>query len=204
MRYSNVAAPFALVAGANAWNTSYTTEVVTSFTTYCPEATTLTQNSKAYTVTKDQTLTITDCPCTLTHPIVESSATPAPISTSSVAQVISIIASPSSFSTETASQTVASSATVVSVPSVSAAPVASGISPAVSSAAAFSAPYPTTVVSASVALGTAAPIGSASSVPSSPVSPVSPSTSPFTGAGKRLVASGTSIAAVFALAAFFL
>ena len=42
------------------------TEVVTSFTTYCPAATTLTFNDKVYTVTAATTLTITDCPCTIT------------------------------------------------------------------------------------------------------------------------------------------
>ncbi|KAH8169811.1 hypothetical protein LIA77_10355 [Sarocladium implicatum] len=46
-----------------------TTEVVTAFTTYCPEATTLTYGDKTYTVTEATTLTITDCPCTLTKPV---------------------------------------------------------------------------------------------------------------------------------------
>lgn len=49
--------------------TVYTTEVVQTLTTYCPEATTLTQGNKTYTVTKPTTLTITDCPCTVTKPI---------------------------------------------------------------------------------------------------------------------------------------
>lgn len=53
----------------------YTTEVVTSFTTYCPAATTLTYNHKTYTVTEATTLTITDCPCTLTK---ASTSYPAP------------------------------------------------------------------------------------------------------------------------------
>ncbi|KAL2062585.1 hypothetical protein VTL71DRAFT_5657 [Oculimacula yallundae] len=43
-----------------------TTEVVKSYTTYCPVPTTIVQNSKTYTVTKATTLTITDCPCTAT------------------------------------------------------------------------------------------------------------------------------------------
>ncbi|EFY93510.1 acid phosphatase precursor [Metarhizium acridum CQMa 102] len=43
------------------------TEVVNSYTTYCPGSTTLTQGSKTYVVSKATILTITDCPCTLTH-----------------------------------------------------------------------------------------------------------------------------------------
>ncbi|KAL5317873.1 hypothetical protein ACEPPN_014973 [Leptodophora sp. 'Broadleaf-Isolate-01'] len=47
----------------------WTTETVTRFTTYCPEPTTLVYNHKTYTATKDETLTITDCPCTITKPV---------------------------------------------------------------------------------------------------------------------------------------
>ncbi|KAF4456516.1 putative SED1-abundant cell surface glycoprotein [Fusarium austroafricanum] len=49
--------------------THYTTEVVTAITTYCPGATTLTYGDKTYTVTKETTLTITDCPCTVSYPV---------------------------------------------------------------------------------------------------------------------------------------
>ncbi|KAL7947640.1 hypothetical protein V8C42DRAFT_363945 [Trichoderma barbatum] len=45
------------------------TEVVTSYTTYCPGSTVFTAGSSTYTVTQATTLTITDCPCTLTHTI---------------------------------------------------------------------------------------------------------------------------------------
>ncbi|PBP21196.1 hypothetical protein BUE80_DR007764 [Diplocarpon rosae] len=45
----------------------YTTEVVTKYTTYCPEPTTFVgPNSKTYTVTEATTVTIEDCPCTVT------------------------------------------------------------------------------------------------------------------------------------------
>ncbi|KAH6874077.1 hypothetical protein B0T10DRAFT_499423 [Thelonectria olida] len=47
----------------------YTTEVVTALTTYCPGATTLTYNDKTYTITQETTLTITDCPCTISKPV---------------------------------------------------------------------------------------------------------------------------------------
>lgn len=46
-----------------------TTEVVTAYTTWCPGATEITHGSHTYTVTEATTLTITDCPCTLTHTI---------------------------------------------------------------------------------------------------------------------------------------
>lgn len=42
------------------------TVVVESFTTYCPEPTTLTYNEVRYTVTEPTILTVTDCPCTIT------------------------------------------------------------------------------------------------------------------------------------------
>lgn len=57
MRFSTaVAASAAFVAGANAWGNYtgpvYTTEVVTAYTTYCPEATKITHGGVTYTVTE--------------------------------------------------------------------------------------------------------------------------------------------------------
>jgi hypothetical protein len=46
-----------------------TTDVVTSYTTWCPYAMTFTQGSHTYTVTTATTLTITDCPCTIVRTI---------------------------------------------------------------------------------------------------------------------------------------
>lgn len=60
---------------------SVVTNVVTAFTTYCPEATTLSYGGKLYTATAHETLTITDCPCTLTSTVGSSAAatkTPTP------------------------------------------------------------------------------------------------------------------------------
>ncbi|KAK9388189.1 acid phosphatase [Lipomyces mesembrius] len=62
---------------------TYITETVTDYTTYCPYATVFTQGSKTYTVTEATTLTITDCPCTLTHTVTGS--TSVPVSTASTA-----------------------------------------------------------------------------------------------------------------------
>lgn len=62
-------APLALAGSAVAGfsNDTTVTEVVTAYTTYCPEPTTFTTNGKTYTVTEATTLTITDCPCTIIH-----------------------------------------------------------------------------------------------------------------------------------------
>lgn len=53
----------------------YTVEVLTTYTTICPSATQLTYNGKTYTVTEATTLTITDCPCTITRPAHHSTVT---------------------------------------------------------------------------------------------------------------------------------
>jgi hypothetical protein len=77
MRFATAAAVFAFVASASASvygygnSTQYTTtEIVHELTTYCPYATQITQGSKVYTVSEATTLTIKDCPCTLTHTLV--------------------------------------------------------------------------------------------------------------------------------------
>jgi hypothetical protein len=53
--------------GTSNGTVAYTTMVVTALTTFCPYATELTHNGITYTVTEATTLTITDCPCTVTH-----------------------------------------------------------------------------------------------------------------------------------------
>jgi len=52
----------------------YTTEVHTAYTTVCPAATQLTYNGITYTATASQTLTITNCPCTVVKPVYTTSA----------------------------------------------------------------------------------------------------------------------------------
>ena len=74
MKFS-AAAVLAAAAGAQAWsNVTYTTEVVTALTTYCPFATQVTHNGQTYTVTEATTLTITNCPCTVTKPVSTTSS----------------------------------------------------------------------------------------------------------------------------------
>ncbi|PNP77145.1 hypothetical protein FNYG_09445 [Fusarium nygamai] len=65
---------FAAGVAAHAKNVTYTTEVVTAYTTYCPGPTEIVHGDKTYTVTKATTLTITDCPCTVTKPVITTSA----------------------------------------------------------------------------------------------------------------------------------
>ncbi|OLN85975.1 Clock-controlled protein 6-like protein 2 [Colletotrichum chlorophyti] len=72
MKFS--AAALVLAAGAMAHkNVTYVTEVVSSYTTYCPGPTVITHADKTYTITSATTLTITDCPCTVTKPVLTSS-----------------------------------------------------------------------------------------------------------------------------------
>jgi len=72
MKFS-AAVVLAAVAAVNAWsNVTYTTEVVTAVTTYCPAATEVTYGGTTYTITEATTLTITNCPCTITKPVTTS------------------------------------------------------------------------------------------------------------------------------------
>ncbi|KAH8707262.1 Clock-controlled protein 6 [Beauveria bassiana] len=74
MKFS-VAAVLAVAAGATAHsNVTVTTEVVDVYTTYCPEATQITHGTKTYTVTAPTTLTISECPCTITRPVTVTSS----------------------------------------------------------------------------------------------------------------------------------
>ncbi|KAK5165631.1 hypothetical protein LTR04_001180 [Oleoguttula sp. CCFEE 6159] len=63
----------------------YVTEVVTAYTTYCPYATSVVVNNSTYTVSSATTLTISNCPCTITHsstssiPVAPISAGTAPV-----------------------------------------------------------------------------------------------------------------------------
>ncbi|CAK7567199.1 MAG: hypothetical protein SEPTF4163_005161 [Sporothrix epigloea] len=69
MKFSAASVLALATAASAASNVSYTTEIVTALTTYCPESTLLTHNGVTYTITEATTLTITDCPCTITKPV---------------------------------------------------------------------------------------------------------------------------------------
>ncbi|KAI0904434.1 hypothetical protein F4824DRAFT_256774 [Ustulina deusta] len=80
MKFALAAA--ALVAGVSASypaysaapNVTYTTKVVTAYETYCPGPTQITYGTNTYTVTEATTLTITDCPCTVSVPVYTTSS----------------------------------------------------------------------------------------------------------------------------------
>jgi hypothetical protein len=82
MKYS-VAAVLAVAATASAWSNatvSYVTEVVDVYTTVCPASSTLTFNGVTYTntLTTSSTITVTNCPCTISKPVYTSSAVAVP------------------------------------------------------------------------------------------------------------------------------
>jgi hypothetical protein len=57
---------------------STTTTVVSSYVTYCPYPTTITENGYEYTVTEATTLTVSNCPCTRTLTCSTTSTTSCP------------------------------------------------------------------------------------------------------------------------------
>ncbi|KJX92202.1 hypothetical protein TI39_contig5892g00005, partial [Zymoseptoria brevis] len=64
-------------ASADSPSGAYTTEIVDQFTTYCPSPTTITYGpSQTYVVTAAGSVTITDCPCTITKPVYPGGAAP--------------------------------------------------------------------------------------------------------------------------------
>jgi len=82
MKYS-VAAVLAVAATASAWSNDtvvYTTEVVDVYTTVCPASATITFNGHTYTntLTESSTITITNCPCTISKPVYTTSSVAAP------------------------------------------------------------------------------------------------------------------------------
>lgn len=58
---------------------AYVTEVVTAYTTYCPEPTEITHAGETYTVSEATTLTILDCSCTVTKPATSAPTVPATV-----------------------------------------------------------------------------------------------------------------------------
>lgn len=74
MKFSVAAVVAAAAAVSANKNATVVTEVVDVYTTYCPGPTQITHGSKTYTVTEPTTLTITDCPCTVTKPITTTSS----------------------------------------------------------------------------------------------------------------------------------
>lgn len=151
---------------------AYVTEVLTAYTTYCPEATKITHAGETYTVTEATTLTITNCPggCTVVKP-----------ATSSVVSVCN-----------DCSTTPAAPAVPATTPAEHETPAAP-TEPAQESPVAPIAPYPsangTTPIVAPAPSGTGAPSESTTG------------TTPFEGAASTLTATGAGILAIFGLVA---
>ncbi|KAK1731033.1 hypothetical protein CaCOL14_005657 [Colletotrichum acutatum] len=73
MKFSAAALVLAAAGAMAHKNVTYVTEVVSAYTTYCPGPTVISHADKTYTITSATTLTITDCPCTVTKPVITSS-----------------------------------------------------------------------------------------------------------------------------------
>jgi hypothetical protein len=68
MQFFKLAVLAGLAASVSAWhNETWVTTTVDVFTTVCPHATHLTFNGVTYTATESETITITNCPCTLSY-----------------------------------------------------------------------------------------------------------------------------------------
>ncbi|KAI4860757.1 hypothetical protein F4820DRAFT_435956 [Hypoxylon rubiginosum] len=84
MRFTQILAPAAgLFAAVNAWGETavWTTVIETDYTTYCPSPTTFAWNNVTYTATSATTVTITNCPCTVTYstpPVITTTSYPKP------------------------------------------------------------------------------------------------------------------------------
>lgn len=196
MRTSSiVAASAALVAGANAYgNATYVTEVVTAYTTFCPSPTVLVHGLKTYTVTEATTLVITDCPCTVTKPVITKPVVPA-VPTHKPEEpsvpVVHATSAPEVPVVHTSSEAVHAPSPIAPVH------VGTGV-PSVPSQAPLSPPifHNSTVGVPPAGTGTAPPVGSATTTGNIPA---------FTGAAtKAFAASGAGLVGVLGLFAYVL
>ncbi|RFU33480.1 hypothetical protein B7463_g2842, partial [Scytalidium lignicola] len=71
MQFKPVILALGLVSAVQAWanGTVYTTITTDYYTTVCPSPTTFVAGNQTYTVTESTTLTITNCPCTISKPV---------------------------------------------------------------------------------------------------------------------------------------
>lgn len=68
MQFAKLAVVAGLAASVSAWaNETWVTTTVSVLTTVCPAATALTFNGVTYTATASETITITNCPCTISY-----------------------------------------------------------------------------------------------------------------------------------------
>ncbi|KAL8711012.1 MAG: hypothetical protein Q9225_007185 [Loekoesia sp. 1 TL-2023] len=237
MRSSMITASAAFVAGAAAWGNSsepiqYTTEIVTAYTTYCPAATQITHGAQTYTVTEATTLTITNCPCTVTKPVssapvVYCSTCPPTSAAPPVVPTSSAVVPPAPVSPVTSVPTVAPIPTTPAVPVSPVSPVSPVVpigtgSPAVPVPIATGSSGPVSPPVSPVSPPVSPPIYANNTVPAPTGSvpgsgpgaagpsgtgvstPGSSPVAPFKGAAPKMAASGASLAGLLGLAAFFL
>ena len=172
---------------------AYVTEVLTAYTTFCPEATKITHAGETYTVSEATTLTITNCPggtCSahaqrqVLHTNIQSGCTVVKPATSSVVSVCNDCSS-----TPTAPAIPATTSAEHETPAAPTSPV----EPVHGSPVAPIAPYPsangTTPIAAPAPSGTGAPSESTTGA------------TPFEGAASTLTATGAGILAIFGLVA---
>ncbi|TKA76409.1 hypothetical protein B0A49_05396 [Cryomyces minteri] len=128
MRFSIAAAAIVFVAGVSAASNDtlpvYVTEVVTAYTTYCPAPTSIVHGNQTYTVTEATTLTITNCPCTITKPATSAAATSTLVAPLSSSAVVAPVSSTPVYTNGTIVATSASSGAVVATRSATSSPVA--------------------------------------------------------------------------------
>ncbi|KAL8994221.1 MAG: hypothetical protein Q9169_005750 [Polycauliona sp. 2 TL-2023] len=223
MRSAMISAAF--VAGtvathANGTEPSYTTKMVTAYTTFCPAATTLSHDGSVITVTEATTVVLpcpTGCPVTYpvvsvpvvpttsaenpvveTHPAPVPETHPAPVETHPApveTHPAPVETHPAPIETpvapvETHPAPVAPETHPAPVPTGSSGPVSPPVSPPI---------YGNSTVPA----GPTAPVGTAA--PSGTGAPGGASdATPFEGAAPKMVASGASLVGLLGLAAFFL
>ncbi|KAL8964578.1 MAG: hypothetical protein Q9197_006878 [Variospora fuerteventurae] len=174
----------------------YTTQHVTSYTTFCPAPTEIVHGSSTITVTKATMLTITDCPtegCAVVHAVTPTAAPEAEVSP---VQPADVIPAPVSTTAEHLPSDVVNSPVapiITDVSSVSPVSPVSTVSPPIY-VNSTGPGVPTTPVTSILPTGTAAPSGTGVSSP----------VAPFEGAAPKMAASGASLVALLGLAVFFL
>ncbi|KAL8697010.1 MAG: hypothetical protein Q9201_007356 [Fulgogasparrea decipioides] len=231
-----ITASAALVAGAAAHGNGtqpiqYTTEILTAYTTYCPASTQITHGGQTYTVTEATTLTITNCPCTVTKPVISTpivycSTCPPTSAVPVVPTTSAVIPPPISVSTFPTNGPIVPTTTpapvvpsVPVIPSISVVPIGTG-SPVApipittggpSGPGPVSPPAPPTYQNSTIPAVPGVPSGTTPGQPGNPApsgtgasTPGSSPVTPFKGAAPKMAASGASLASLLGLAAFFL
>lgn len=226
----------ALVAGVAAHGNGtapvqYTTEIVTAYTTYCPAATQITHGAETYTVTEATTLTITNCPCTVTKPVISTPVvvptSNAPVVPTSPAETHPVVPTTPVETHVTPITSVPTQAPVVPATSAvethvsSVFPVETHVTPVAPITTGTGSPvqppvqppvsqpiYGNSTVPAGPTGGAPAPVIPGTAGPSGTASPSGTTgnspVAPFQGAAPKMAASGASLAGLLGLAAFFL